>query len=240
MRGSNPVLSDRVFKNVPFAPAFSENVMTISGVKAKTFLLFSILLLGAYFTWTHPLPFLIYLGLIPGFILALVISFVPKTAPYFSPIYALCEGVFLGVISRIFEVAYRGIVFQAVFATLGVFLFMLFLYSNRIIKVTGKLKLGIMAATFGIGLLYFLSFILGFFGVRMEFIYSSSPIGILFSIFVVGVAAFNLLLDFDFIENMSNRGAPKYFEWYGAFGLMVTLVWLYIEILRLISKFRER
>ncbi len=240
MKGSNPVLSDKIFKNVPFTPVSSDNTMTISGVKGKTFLLFSILLLGAYFSWTHPLPLLIYVGLIPGFILALVISFVPKTAPYLSPIYALCEGVFLGVISHIFEAAYKGIVFQAVFATLGVFLFMLSLYSNRIIKVTGRLKLGIIAATGGIMLLYLASFVLGFFGIRIGFIYSSSPLGILFSVFVVGVAAFNLLLDFDFIENMSNRGANKYFEWYAAFGLMVTLVWLYIEILRLISKIRER
>ncbi len=239
MKGSNPVLSDRVFKSA-YMGSYGVEGMTLGGVKVKTFTLFSILLLGGYFSWMHPGSLLLFLGLGLGFILALIISFVPKTAPFLSPLYAACEGVFLGVVSHIFEIRYPGIVLQAVGATLGVFLLMLFLYNNRIIRVTGRLKLGIIAATFGIAIFYFVSMILSFFGIRIGIIYSSSPLGILFSIFVVGVAAFNLLLDFDFIENMSERGAEKYFEWYAAFGLMVTLVWLYIEILRLISKFRER
>jgi uncharacterized YccA/Bax inhibitor family protein len=185
------------------------------------------------------------LGVIPvagiaGFILAMVTVFKPTVAPWTSPVYAAMEGVFLGAVSQIVEMQaparYHGIALQAVMLTAGTLLFMIFLYSNRIIRVTDRLKSGVIMATGALCLFYFLSIILSLFGVAVPFLFSSSPLGIGFSLFVVGLAAFNLLLDFDFIEAAAERQMPKFMEWYGAFGLMVTLVWLYLEMLRLLQK----
>ena len=170
----------------------------------------------------------------------LVTIFKPTVAPWTSPVYAAMEGVFLGAISQIVEMrygkAYPGIALQAVMLTSGTLLAMLFVYANGIIRVTDRLKAGIIMATGALCLFYFVSMMLRMFGVTMPLIWSATPIGIGFSLFVVGLAAFNLLLDFDFIEQAAHRQMPKYMEWYGAFGLMVTLVWLYLEMLRLLSK----
>jgi uncharacterized YccA/Bax inhibitor family protein len=157
-----------------------------------------------------------------------------------APIYAVLEGLFLGGISAIFEMSYPGIVIQAVALTFGTLFCLLAAYKSRLIKVTENFKLGIVAATGAICLIYLVSIIMGFFGASIPMIHSSGPLGIGFSLFVVTIAALNLVLDFDFIERGSEMGAPKYMEWYGAFGLVVTLVWLYIEILRLLSKLRRR
>merc|ERR1711879_239335 len=176
----------------------------------------------------------IAVGGIGGFILALIIVFNKKIAPVLAPIYAVLEGLFLGAISATFAATYEGIVQRAVVLTFGVLFAMLFIYKSGIIKVTNKFRTGVMMATMGIAVAYFFTFILGLFGVNMGFMYGGGTFGIIISLVIVGVAALNLLLDFDFIEQGAQAGLPKYFEWYGAFGLIVTLVWLYLEILRLL------
>jgi uncharacterized YccA/Bax inhibitor family protein len=179
-------------------------------------------------------------GAIGGFIVALITVFKKTWSPITAPIYALLEGLFIGGISSIFEAKYPGIVIQAVGLTFGTLFGLLVAYKTGFIKATENFKLGVVAATGGIALIYFVSFILGFFGVGVPFIHESGLMGIGFSLFVVVIAALNLVLDFDFIEHGAEHGAPKYMEWYAAFGLMVTLVWLYIEILRLLAKLRDR
>ena len=170
----------------------------------------------------------------------MVTVFKQTLAPYTTPIYAALEGVALGGISVVFEARYPGIVSQAVFLTFGTLGALLMAYRSGVVKATENFKLGVVAATGGIALLYFLSFILGFFGMSVPLIHSSGTFGILFSLFVVVIAALNLVLDFDFIEKGVERGAPKHMEWYGAFGLLVTLVWLYLEILHLLAKLQSR
>ena len=179
-------------------------------------------------------------GGIGGFIVAMVTIFKKEWSPVTAPIYALLEGLLLGGVSAMLELRFHGIAIQAVALTFGTLVAMLLAYRSGLIKVTDKLRLGIVAATGGIAVFYLLQFILGFFGVHFTTINGSSPIGIGFSIVVVIVAALNLVLDFDLIENGASSGAPKYMEWYSAFALMITLIWLYFEILRLLSKVRSR
>ena len=179
-------------------------------------------------------------GVIGGFVVAIVTVFKQTWAPYTTPLYAALEGLALGGISYLFERSYPGIVAQAVFLTFGTLGALLFAYRSGIIRATENFKLGVFAATGGVGVVYLLSFVLGFFGISVPLIHSSGIFGILFSLFVVVIAALNLVLDFDFIEEGAERGAPKYMEWYGAFGLLVTLVWLYLEILRLLAKLQRR
>ena len=179
-------------------------------------------------------------GAIVGFILALIISFKAHTAPYLAPVYAIFEGVFLGAISGIFELRFPGIVMQAIALTFGTLGCLLLAYKSGLIKATENFKLGVVAATGAIAVLYLVNFVMSFFGANMSFISSPTPIGIAFSAVVVVIAALNLVLDFDFIEKGVANKNPKYMEWYGAFGLLVTLCWLYLEILRLLSKIRDR
>jgi uncharacterized YccA/Bax inhibitor family protein len=178
-------------------------------------------------------------ALIGGLVLAFATIFKPTWAPYTGPLYAACQGFFLGAVTNIVNQFYPGIAVQAVSLTFGVTFLMLFLYGTRIIRVTDKLAAGIAAATGAIFLVYLATWVLGFFGVRVPYIHESGMIGIGFSVFVVGLAAFNLLLDFAFVERGAYQGAPKYMEWYAAFGLMVTLIWLYMEILRLLMKLQD-
>jgi uncharacterized YccA/Bax inhibitor family protein len=179
-------------------------------------------------------------GAIGGFIVALVTVFKKQWAGVTAPLYALLEGLVLGGISSLLEARYPGIVIQAVGLTFGTLFGLLFAYRSGLIKATENFKLGVVAATGGIALVYLATMLLGFFNISMPYIHESGLIGIGFSLFVVVIAALNLVLDFDFIENGAAQGAPKYMEWYAAFGLMVTLIWLYIEILRLLSKMRSR
>jgi uncharacterized YccA/Bax inhibitor family protein len=179
-------------------------------------------------------------GAIGGLVLALVTVFKKEWSPVTAPMYALVEGFFLGAISAVFEARFPGIVFQAVLLTFGTLFALLVAYRSGLIKVTENFKLGVVAATGGIALLYLASFVLSFFNINVPVIHEASWLGIAFSLFVVVVAALNLVLDFDFIENGAAARAPKYMEWYGAFGLMVTLVWLYVEFLRLLSKLQQR
>jgi len=157
-----------------------------------------------------------------------------------TPLYAAFEGLLLGGLSLVFEARYPGIVINAVGLTLGTLAVLLLAYSSGLIRPSENFKLGVVAATGAVALLYFVSMVMGFFGKTIPFIHDSGPIGIGFSLFVVGLAALNLVLDFDFIERGAAMGAPKYMEWFGAFGLLVTLVWLYVEILRLLAKLQDR
>jgi uncharacterized YccA/Bax inhibitor family protein len=179
------------------------------------------------------------LGGVVGFGLALTIIFKKELAPTLAVPYAIAEGLVLGVLSSLFELRYPGIVLQAVTLTFGVFLAMLLAFTSGYIKASENFKLGVFAATGGIAIVYLISFVGGIFGHPLSIVNGSSTVAILFSLFVVAVAAFNLVIDFDFIERGVEQGAPRYMEWYGAFGLMVTLIWLYMEILRLLSKRRR-
>ncbi len=216
--------------------------MTVQGTVSKTFLLLAILSATAIWSWSEAASGNLRNGLIGGaaiggFIVAMITCFRPTVAPWTAPVYAALEGVFLGAISQLIEqTAYKGIAIQAVGLTCGTMFVMLTLYLTRTIRVTQKLAAGIMAATGALCLVYLVTFVLHMFGVNVPFIHAGGKVGILFSLFVVGLAAFNLLLDFDMIEKGAAYGAPKSMEWYGAFGLMVTLVWLYLEVLRLLQK----
>ena len=184
-----------------------------------------------------------WIGAIGGFIIALVTIFKPSWSPFSAPVYAVLEGLFLGGISAFLNAQpqFHNIVINAVTLTFGTLFALLFVYRTGLIKVTNKFRLGVMAATGGIFVAYFLDFILGFFGIDIGFLsFGGGTFGIIISLVVIVVAALNLILDFDFIERASEAGAPKYMEWYGAFGLIVTLVWLYIEFLRLLARFSSR
>ncbi|WP_423126334.1 Bax inhibitor-1/YccA family protein [Gaoshiqia sp. Z1-71] len=252
-KSSNPVFGNAVYDRVQTGTQAGH--MTIEGTVNKTGLMLLILIFAAVFTWRkffaafdystpesafQAVSIWLLAGGIGGFITALITVFSPRRANITAPVYAVFEGLFLGAISAFFESMYPGLVMRAVALTFGVFLIMLTLYRSGKIRATGKFRMGILAATGGIALIYFVSFIAGLFGANLNFLYGSGTIGIGFSLVVVAIASLNLILDFDFIERGAAGGAPKYMEWYGAFGLMVTLIWLYIEILRLLAKFAKR
>jgi uncharacterized YccA/Bax inhibitor family protein len=239
MRTSNPTLSEKTFQNLEQTVP-RDGAMTVSGTVNKTGVLFLILLIGASISWYQPSQLFIWGGALGGFIIAMVTVFKKEWSPLTAPIYAALEGLMLGGISVMYEGAYSGIVYNAVLLTIGTFAAMLIAYRSGWIKVTERFKTGIIAATGGIALVYFASIILSFFGVNLSLIHGNGIMGIGFSLIVVGVAALNLVLDFDLIEQGARANAPKYFEWYTSFGLVVTLVWLYIEILRLLSKLQRR
>lgn len=255
MASSNPAFSQDIFAGygqVYGAERTRSTVTTVQGTVGKTFLLLAILSFTALWSWnafgTAQMPrALLPISAIGGFIVAMITIFRPTAAPITAPIYAALQGIFLGAISRLYDIMYAhkfpqtgGIALEAVMLTCGVLFVMLFIYGTRLIRVTDKLRVGIIAATGALALFYLVSMLLSLFHVQMPLIFSPSPLGIGFSLLVVGLAAFNLLLDFDFIEKAAYAGAPKYMEWYGAFGLMVTLIWLYLEILRLLAKLSDR
>lgn len=245
-KSSNPTL-----KNDTFNVASSQESMTYAGVTNKGLILFALLLMTFIYTWnttlqnlavgntgTH-LPYMIGGG-IGGFILAIVTIFKKEWSPITAPLYALCEGLLLGAISALYEFQFQGLVFNAVSITFGVFFSLMLMYRWGFIKATPTFKKVIFAATMGIGLVYLVSFILSFFSVSVPMIHSNGMIGIGFSLFVVVIAALNLVMDFDSIEQGIAMRAPKYMEWYSSFALLITLVWLYLEILRLLAKLRSR
>jgi uncharacterized YccA/Bax inhibitor family protein len=249
MRSSNPALSDNTFRNLSRT---TDERMTLAGTVNKSFILICLVLAAAFWSWQNSYsngwsdttapqipPWYLYL-IIGTLILSIVIIFKKETAPFLAPVYALGQGVALGAISALFDYRYPGIVMQAVLCTMGVFLALLFLYKTKVIRATENLRLGIAAAMIGILFVYLADMGLRFFGNSVPFIHESGTVGIIFSLVVVGVAALNLVLDFDFIEQGAQQGAPKYMEWYSAFGLLVTLIWLYLEILRLLGKTRKR
>ncbi|WP_225764553.1 Bax inhibitor-1/YccA family protein [Stenotrophomonas sp. Marseille-Q4652] len=252
MRSGNPALKESTFLDLGSGTVVSRNAgaMTLNGTVNKTGFLLLLAVLTAAFAWNNTFTAtgelapaaMVYMwgGLIGGLILALVTIFKKTWAPVSAPLYALFEGFFLGAISAVFEARYPGIVFQAVLLTFGTLFALLMVYRSGLIKATENFKLGVVAATGGIALVYLATIVLGFFNIQIPLIHESGLVGIGFSLFVVVIAALNLVLDFDFIESGVDAGAPKYMEWYGAFGLMVTLVWLYVEFLRLLSKLQSR
>lgn len=243
MRSGNPVLTDKAFQ---IEGAYSEK-MTIDGVVNKSFVMLGLVLLSAYWIWNQfyetlsftNISLYLLVGLFGGFIVAMVTVFKPNIANITAPIYAILEGLVLGGISAFMETRYPGIVIQAVSLTFLIFFTLLAIYKTRVIKVTENFKLMVVSATSGIALLYFLNIILSLFGFDLPFIHDGGLFGIIFSLVVIAIASMNLVLDFDFIESGAEKGAPKYMEWYASFGLMVTLIWLYLEILRLLSKARR-
>lgn len=241
MRSSNPSLGEDTFKGLR---AEGGTVMTIQGTVNKTLILFLLMCATAAFTWTQyfagkDIQAFMWIGFGGGFVVALITIFVKTTAAYTAPLYALLEGLALGGLSAMYESMYAGITTQAILLTFGTLFSLLFAYKTRLIKVTENFKLGIFAATGAVFFVYVADFILRFFGMQVPFIHETGLLGIVISIVIVAIAALNLVLDFDFIEQGANQQAPKYMEWYGAFGLMITLVWLYLEILRLLSKIRS-
>lgn len=251
MRSGNPALNENTFLDVSTGQLVSgatSGAMTLNGTVNKTGMMLLMLVATAAYTWSlytpeNPgavMPWLL-VGGIGGFIVALVTVFKKTWAPVTAPLYALLEGLFVGAVSAMFEASFPGIVMQAVMLTMGVLASLLLAYKSGLIKATENFKLGVVAATGGIALLYLVNIGMRLFGLDgIGFIHEASWMGIAFSAFVVVIAALNLVLDFDFIESGVEAGAPKYMEWYGAFGLVVTLVWLYLEILRLLSKLQSR
>lgn len=252
MRSGNPALKQDTFLDLNTGHVVGSNAqaMSLNGTVNKTGLLLLLAVMTAAFArqasiddYGQMLPAgRIYLlgGAIGGFILAMVTIFKQQWAPVTAPLYALVEGLFLGAVSAMYEARFDGIVLQAVMLTFGTLLALLFAYRSGLIRATENFKLGVVAATGGIALIYLATIVLGLFGINIPYLHESGLIGIGFSLFVVVVAALNLVLDFDFIESGVDSGAPKYMEWYAAFGLMVTLVWLYLEFLRLLSKLQSR
>lgn len=246
MRTANPALRDDVFTGLYTRDR--TDIMTFQGVVNKTAILFVLMLLTAGWTWSMAFsaksagmvsPLMIG-GALVGFIVAIVTAFKPVWSSILGPVYALAQGLFIGALSAMMNVSYPGIVLQAASLTFGTLAVLLAVYKTGIIKVTDQFRLGVVAATGGIAIVYLVSIVLGFFGISVPFIQGNGLFSIGFSVVVVIIAAMNLVLDFDFIERGVNRGLPRYMEWYGAFALMVTLIWLYIEILRLLSKLRDR
>ena len=246
MRSSNPAMTGGIFEKA-VATSDQTGAMTINGTINKIGILILLVIAGAAYTWNKVtgldpagVQTYIFIGLIGGLIAAMVTIFRPRSAAITAPIYAILEGLFLGGISAMINQQYQGIPFQAVLLTTGTLFTMLFLYRSGYIRATPKFRRGVLMATGAVFFAYIISFLFSLFGMNLGFMHSAGPIGILISLVIIAVAAMNLILDFDFIEKGAEMSAPKYMEWYGAFGLLVTLIWLYIEFLRLLSRFAGR
>ena len=246
-KSGNPTLTQKMFDKTARIEADMQGTMSVRGTINKFGFLMLMIIAGAAYNWhmyaegkPSTVTTLMITGIIGGLITAIAITFKPNWAGYLAPVYGLLEGLFIGGISAIMNAAfaekYPGLIMQAVGLTFGVAIAMFLLYNFRVIKATEKFKSIIFTATLGIGIFYLLTMVLRLFGVNVSFMYDSSMLSIGISLFIVAIAALNLILDFDMIEQGAERGAPKYMEWYGAFGLLVTLVWLYLEMLRLLSK----
>ncbi len=244
LRSGNPTLSTDTFRQA--RAAAGEEAMTVGGAVNKTAIALVLVVLAAAWTWNtgtaNPAAMggLVMVGAIGGLVLAIATVMKQTWAPVTTPLYAIAEGLVLGGVSVLTEMQYPGIVAQAVFLTFGTLAALLVVYRAGLVRVTDRFRAGVFAATGGIALFYVIAMVVGFFGVSLPLINSSSPLGIAFSVVVVCVAALNLVLDFDFIDVGARSGAPKYMEWYAAFGLLVTLVWLYLEMLRLLTKLQRR
>ena len=247
LRSANPAFNSSTFTVNGVRVGYGES-MTVNGTIHRTGILLLCVLAAAFWTWSRFFatedpaavgPYIL-IGAFGGLIMAFVTVFKKEWAGITAPIYALLEGLFLGGISAMLELRFPGIAIEAVGLTFGTCFCMLLAYRSGLIRPTRKFMIGIVAATGGIFVVYLVSMVVGFFGVQVPLIYGSGPIGILFSLAVVVIAALNLILDFNFIEQGAMQGFPKYMEWYGAFGLMVTLIWLYMEMLRLLAKLRDR
>jgi len=246
MRSSNPAMTGKIFEKATTLSGGS-SVMTINGTINKTGLMLLLVIAAAAYTWNMVMGAdpgragtLAMTGAIGGFIMALVTIFRPQSSAITAPIYAILEGLFLGAISAIINAQYPGVAFQAVLLTIGTLFTMLFLYRSGRIRATPRFRRGVMMATGAVFFAYLVSWIMALLGMPVGFMHSAGPMGILINLVIIVIAALNLIMDFDFIERGSQMGAPKFMEWYGAFGLMVTLIWLYLEFLRLLSRFASR
>ena len=238
LRSGNPALNKNTFTGL----ITKGDIMTIDGTVNKTSIALLLLLFSAYYTYSTANTSFVFIGFILGIVLAIATIIKKQWSPITVPLYAVCEGLALGGISAIYESMYTGIVQQAIFLTIGIFAALLFAYKTKVIKATENFKLGVFAATGGIAIIYFISFIMSFFGSSISIlnVQNASLMSIGFSLFVVIIASLNLVLDFDFIEEASESNVPKYMEWYATFGLLITLIWLYLEILRLLAKLQSR
>jgi uncharacterized YccA/Bax inhibitor family protein len=246
-KSGNPALTEKLFQK---SIAIDQlDTMTVRGTMNKFAFLFLMVMATAIFTWKtyydgKDVSVYMWGGAIGGLIIALIIVFKQQWAPWLAPVYGLCQGLFVGAISAYYNEAFAeiapSIIMQAVGLTFGTIIAMYFLYQARIIKATQRFKTIVIMATLGIAIFYLIAFLLRLANVQIAFIHEGSTIGIIFSLAIVALAALNLILDFDMIENGATMGAPKYMEWYGAFGLLVTIVWLYLEILRLLGKLNSR
>lgn len=241
----NPTLTPKVFSDA--GRVLPGEAMTVQGTVNKTAVLLGLTTISASYTWhlfwqAGATPSYGWLagGAIAGFVFAMITCFKMEWSPVTAPIYAVCEGLFIGGMSSLFEQRFPGIVIQAVMLTFGTLAALLAAYTTGLIRASSGFRRGVFAATGGIAILYLVSMVLGFFHIQIPGIFGSGPVGIIFSVAVVIIAALNLVLDFDLIESGAQQGAPKYLEWYGAFALMVTLIWLYMEILRLLAKLNRR
>ena len=246
-KSSNPTLSEKIFNRS--IESSSEGAMTVRGVMNKFGFIFLMMMASAAFTWHafeqgQNVSGYLWGGAIGGLVVALIMSFKPTSSPYLAPLYGLLEGLFVGALSVTINFAFResypGIVLQAVVLTFGAAIGMFLLYNFRIIKVTERFRSVVFTATAGIAIFYLIAMVLGMFGIKIGFLHEGSLLGIGFSLVVIVVAALNLIMDFDMIERGAEMGAPKHMEWFCAFGLLVTIVWLYVEMLRLLSKIGGR
>ncbi|MCB0689167.1 MAG: Bax inhibitor-1/YccA family protein, partial [Saprospiraceae bacterium] len=239
-QSSNPYLTEENFRNSNAIEYADEEKMTVSGAVNKTFLLGSILLASAAVSFTFTNPLLTWGGAIGGLIIVFLTVRKMEKASTYAPLYAVLEGFFIGGITAMYAAAFNGIVLQAVTLTFAVFFGMLAIYKSGLIKVTKSFRSGIMMATFGIFILYMVSMVLGLFGINMPFLHQATPLSLIISLGILAIAALNLLLDFDQFEKGEEYGAPIYMEWFAAMGLLITLVWIYVEILRILAIFTSR
>ena len=233
-------MKEEKFTNILDAPAMSEGIMTVSGAVNKTLTLMGLLMLTAGISYLMPSMIFLWVGIIGGLVAVIWSGFQPHRSSYLAPAYALFEGLALGTISFMYASMFEGIVFHAVLSTMGILASMLFIYKSKIIEVTDKFRTGLAMAVGGIFFMYLINMVLSLFGVKIPFLHGSSPMAIGINVVVIVVATLSLLVDFDNIEKGAKHGAPKYMEWYSAMGLIVTLVWLYLEMLRLLSKVASR
>ena len=239
-QSGNPIVNEQSISRASTSDGYlAGEVMTIDGAINKTLILFSILMVTSFISYLMPSGLLMIVGAIGGLIAVLVASFKPHTSAIAAPVYTAFEGLFVGSISAIYAATTQGIVLNAIGLTFGTLLLMVILYKYEIIKVTEKFRAGIIIATGAIALVYLIAFVFRLFGFDIPYIHQGGMLGIGFSLVVIGIAAMNLLLDFDNFERAENQQAPKYMEWFCALGLMVTLVWLYVEFLRLLSRLRD-
>lgn len=240
---SNPMMKEDTFKpkydSSGMMVSTNSDAMTINGAVNKTLLLFSLMMITTFFAWYMPSMFLLYVGAGGGFIALLVATFKPHLSPVIAPLYALLEGLFIGTVSVMYAAAFEGIVLQAVGLTFGTLLMMLAVYKSGIIKITEKFKMGVAMATGAVFFLYLFGWIGHFVGFEVPMLHSTGMLGIGVSAVIIVIASLNLLMDFDMFEKGEQQGAPAHMEWFAAMGLLVTLVWLYIEFLRLLSKLQR-
>jgi uncharacterized YccA/Bax inhibitor family protein len=235
----NPVMTEKAYQKAAQEGAITRSgeTMTVMGAVNKSFLLLALLIATAAFSFTSGNPILMWVGAIGGLIAVIVAVFKREWSPILAPLYAGLEGLFVGGISAMFASLYSGIVLNAVTLTIAVLFVMLFVYKTGIIKVTDKFRTGVVMATGAVFIVYMLSWILSMFGINIPYLHEGGWMGIGISLVIIGIAALNLLLDFDNFEKGEQFKAPAYMEWFSAMGLIITLVWLYVEILRLLAIF---